>query len=146
MRQPDGSSALLTTRLDDSRSIDEVVVVDTGSHDASARVAWERGARVVRHEWRDDFAAARNAGLTAARGHWILILDADERVLPDPAVTPLVIAPRLTRPVPVGRALTNSVGVRRLRVRYERRDDTHEGFLSLGCAMICLSTLEHAVF
>lgn len=26
---------------------------------------------------------------------------------------------------------------RRLRVRYERRDDTHEAFLSLGCAMIC---------
>jgi transposase len=33
---------------------------------------------------------------------------------------------------------------RRLRVRYERRDDIHEGFLSLGCAMICMSTLEHA--
>jgi transposase len=32
---------------------------------------------------------------------------------------------------------------RRLRVRYERRDDIHEGFLSLGCAMICLSTLKH---
>ena len=26
---------------------------------------------------------------------------------------------------------------RRLRVRYERRDDTHEAFMSLGCAMIC---------
>jgi len=33
---------------------------------------------------------------------------------------------------------------RRLRVRYERRDDIHEGFLSLGCAMICLNILEHA--
>jgi transposase len=26
---------------------------------------------------------------------------------------------------------------RRLRVRYERRDDTHEAFMTLGCAMIC---------
>jgi hypothetical protein len=26
---------------------------------------------------------------------------------------------------------------RRLRVRYERRADMHEPFLSLGCAMIC---------
>jgi len=26
---------------------------------------------------------------------------------------------------------------RRLRVRYERRDDTHEALMSLGCAVIC---------
>jgi IS5 family transposase len=26
---------------------------------------------------------------------------------------------------------------RRLKVRYERRDDIHQGFLELGCALIC---------
>jgi transposase len=26
---------------------------------------------------------------------------------------------------------------RRLRVRYERRDDTHEAFLVIGCILIC---------
>ncbi|MBI1825776.1 MAG: IS5/IS1182 family transposase, partial [Planctomycetes bacterium] len=26
---------------------------------------------------------------------------------------------------------------RRLRVRYERRSDTHEAFLKLGCILIC---------
>jgi transposase len=26
---------------------------------------------------------------------------------------------------------------RRLRVRYDRRDDIHEGFLALGCAVVC---------
>ena len=26
---------------------------------------------------------------------------------------------------------------RRLKVRYERRDDIHQGFLDLGCALIC---------
>lgn len=26
---------------------------------------------------------------------------------------------------------------RRLRVRYERRDDIHEAFLSIGCSLIC---------
>ncbi len=26
---------------------------------------------------------------------------------------------------------------RRLRVRYERRDDIHEAFLAIGCALIC---------
>lgn len=30
---------------------------------------------------------------------------------------------------------------RRLRVRYERRADIHEAFLSLGCALICHRTL-----
>ena len=32
---------------------------------------------------------------------------------------------------------------RRLLVRYERRDDTHQAFLSLGCALICWQLLTH---
>jgi transposase len=31
---------------------------------------------------------------------------------------------------------------RRLRIRYERRDDIHEAFLSIGCSLICLKLLE----
>ena len=31
---------------------------------------------------------------------------------------------------------------RRLRIRYERRDDLHEAFLQLGCALICWNFLE----
>lgn len=31
---------------------------------------------------------------------------------------------------------------RRLTVRYERRDDIHQAFLSLGCALICLRAIE----
>ena len=30
--------------------------------------------------WTDDFASARNVGLEAATGDWILVLDADERL------------------------------------------------------------------
>lgn len=30
---------------------------------------------------------------------------------------------------------------RRLRIRYERRADIHEAFLTLGCALICFRTL-----
>jgi hypothetical protein len=30
---------------------------------------------------------------------------------------------------------------RRLKVRYERRADIHQAFLSLGCALICARTL-----
>lgn len=32
---------------------------------------------------------------------------------------------------------------RRLRVRYERRADIHEAFLSLACALICWNQLKH---
>ena len=57
---------------------DEIVVVDTGSTDGTAAIAEAKGARVVPFVWIDDFAAARNAALDAARGDWILMLDADE--------------------------------------------------------------------
>jgi transposase len=30
---------------------------------------------------------------------------------------------------------------RRLRVRYERRDDIHEAFLDIGCSLICFKAL-----
>ncbi len=58
--------------------VDEVVVVDTGSSDNTRLIVEGYGARVVDHPWDDDFSAARNAGLAAAYGDWILVLDADE--------------------------------------------------------------------
>ncbi|CAG0958017.1 SPbeta prophage-derived glycosyltransferase SunS [Burkholderiales bacterium] len=60
--------------------VDEIVVADTGSTDRSRDIAREHGARLIEHRWTDDFAAARNAALDAARGDWILYIDADERV------------------------------------------------------------------
>jgi tetratricopeptide (TPR) repeat protein len=62
--------------------VDQLVVVDTGSSDATAQLAREAGATVVEHAWQDDFAAARNAGLAACTGNWVLVLDADERLAP----------------------------------------------------------------
>lgn len=61
---------------------DEVVVVDTGSRDATAEIARAHGARVLDVPWTGDFAAARNAGLDAVRGRWVLYIDADERLRP----------------------------------------------------------------
>ncbi len=60
--------------------VDEIVVVDTGSTDRSRTIALDLGARVLEHSWTGDFAAARNAAVDAARGEWILYIDADERV------------------------------------------------------------------
>ena len=60
--------------------VDELVIADTGSTDRTTEIAREHGAKLVRHAWDDDFAAARNAALAAATGSWILVLDADERL------------------------------------------------------------------
>ncbi|MCC6422512.1 MAG: glycosyltransferase [Phycisphaerales bacterium] len=62
---------------------DEIVVVDTGSKDQTAQIARDLGARVVLHEWNDDFAAARNAAIPHLQSRWTLWLDADERVVSD---------------------------------------------------------------
>ncbi len=62
--------------------VDEMIVVDTGSRDASPHIARKAGARVVAFSWRDDFAAARNEALRHAHGDWILQLDGDERLAP----------------------------------------------------------------
>ncbi len=60
--------------------VDEMVVADTGSTDATLEIAEAAGARVHTLPWRDDFAAARNASLDLCRGRWIFVLDADEVV------------------------------------------------------------------
>ncbi len=59
-------------------AVDDMVVVDTGSRDATDDVARELGARVVLHDWQDDFAAARNAAIGEVEDGYLLILDADE--------------------------------------------------------------------
>lgn len=62
--------------------VDEVVVVDTGSDDGTDTIARQAGARVLHRPWDGDFSAARNLGLDACRGRWILYVDCDERVRP----------------------------------------------------------------
>lgn len=62
--------------------VEEMVVLDTGSSDRTREIAREFGARVYSFEWCDDFAAARNECLKYAQGDWILVLDADEMLVP----------------------------------------------------------------
>ncbi len=59
---------------------DEMVIVDTGSEDATPAIAHSHGAIVLQHRWEDDFSAARNVALEKASGDWILHLDADEEL------------------------------------------------------------------
>ncbi|MEG3988101.1 tetratricopeptide repeat protein [Microcoleus sp. S28C3] len=75
--------ATLSRTLDSVKGVvDEIVVVDTGSGDRTREVARGYGARVYDFEWCDDFAAARNECLKHAQGDWILVLDADEVLVP----------------------------------------------------------------
>ena len=55
----------------------EIIVVDDASTDGTGRVAAEAGACVIRQEERRGPAAARNAGIRAARGELVCFTDAD---------------------------------------------------------------------
>ena len=59
---------------------DDVVVLDSGSTDATVSLAEAAGATVLHREF-DNYAAQRNFGLAHNFKHdWILMLDADERI------------------------------------------------------------------
>jgi glycosyltransferase involved in cell wall biosynthesis len=62
---------------------DDVVVLDSGSTDATVQLAEAAGATVLQRPF-DNYAAQRNFGLSHDFQHdWILMLDADERIPED---------------------------------------------------------------
>ncbi|MBS1537909.1 MAG: glycosyltransferase family 2 protein [Bacteroidetes bacterium] len=61
---------------------DEIIILDTGSTDRSIEIALEFGAKVESVEWEDDFGAMRNKLLKLATKEWVLMIDADEILLP----------------------------------------------------------------
>lgn len=76
-------AATLADCLESVRGVvDEIVVLDTGSRDRTVEIAQEAGAKVHFLEWSNDFAAARNVALSHVHTDWILVLDADEVLLP----------------------------------------------------------------
>lgn len=59
---------------------DEIIIVDTGSHDETVQVAKQYGAQVYHFPWCNDFSAARNESLRHATKDYILWLDADDEI------------------------------------------------------------------
>ncbi len=100
----------------------EVIVVDDGSTDDTSAVAEAAGARVIRIGHSGP-AAARNAGLQAARGEIVLFTDADCEPVPHWART---LAEALAQPEVVGAKGTYLTRQRELiarfaQVEYEER-------------------------
>jgi glycosyltransferase involved in cell wall biosynthesis len=62
--------------------VDEVVVVDSGSTDATVAKAEALGAKVVFHAW-DGYGPQKRFAEDCAANDWILNLDADEVVTPE---------------------------------------------------------------
>lgn len=62
---------------------DEIIVVDTGSTDHTLSIAKNFKSRIFQIDWEEDFSKARNFALDQARGRWVLIIDADEELLPE---------------------------------------------------------------
>lgn len=88
---PTKLSAVLITRNEERklgdclRSVsfaDEIIIVDSGSSDATPQIAARHGAQFSFRMF-DQFSAQKNAAIDRASGEWVLSIDADERVTPE---------------------------------------------------------------
>lgn len=75
-------AANLPRTLASVRGMGEIVVVDSGSTDATVEIAREFGAIVFAEQWKG-FGAQKNSAIDRSTGDWILSLDADEEVSPE---------------------------------------------------------------
>lgn len=62
-------------------TVNEMIVVDTGSTDGTRELAEKLGCTVYDFEWVNDFSKARNFSISKAKNDWILHLDADEYII-----------------------------------------------------------------
>jgi len=66
--------------------VDEILVVDSGSGDATRAIAEKFGARVVLQDWLG-YVGQKNFALDHALHSWVLSIDADEEISPELAVS-----------------------------------------------------------
>jgi len=66
--------------------VDEILVVDSGSTDATLDIAAKFGARVVHQDWLG-YVAQKNFTLAQAAHSWVLSIDADEEISPELAAS-----------------------------------------------------------
>ncbi|HJT97948.1 MAG TPA: glycosyltransferase family 2 protein [Rhodanobacteraceae bacterium] len=75
---------------------EEIVVLDSGSTDATVEIARRHGARVAVHPF-DDYGPQKQRAIDLARHDWILNLDADEVLSPGTreVIEAALVAPRV---------------------------------------------------
>lgn len=95
--------------LESLRDLDEVIVIDSFSRDATESIARAAGARFFQHAF-TGFGDQRNWAIdhTGPRHEWILMLDADERVTPE-------LAAELRR---ISESAAGDIGAFRLKRRF----------------------------
>lgn len=76
----------LTAALASVRFADDIVVIDSGSSDATVTIARAAGARVIDAPWRG-FGPQKQLAVASARHDWVLCIDADEIVSPELAAS-----------------------------------------------------------
>jgi len=79
------------------RYVDEVIVVDDGSHDKTYEIALKYGAKVIRHNRNMGYIQALRTGFKASSGDIIVTMDADGQHNPEDI-------PRLLHPLLRGNA------------------------------------------
>lgn len=100
--------SLVVTTLDNGATLarclasaawaDEIVVLDSGSHDATLDIAAAQATRVF-HEPFKGYAAQKQSAIDKASHRWVLLLDADEALEPSARA---VIEAALTAPAVAG--------------------------------------------
>lgn len=74
---------------------DEIIVLDSGSHDSSVDIATQAGAKVYLNDDWQGYGIQRQRAQHYATGDMILMIDADERVTPElrAAIEQVLVAP-----------------------------------------------------
>ncbi|NCW40161.1 MAG: glycosyltransferase family 2 protein, partial [Betaproteobacteria bacterium] len=67
--------------LESVKWADEIIVVDSGSTDATVEICKRYTDRVMVTDW-PGFGPQKNRALAMATGDWVLSIDADEEVTP----------------------------------------------------------------
>ncbi|MEK9134581.1 MAG: glycosyltransferase family 2 protein, partial [Pseudomonadota bacterium] len=76
------AATLLPECLQSVRFADEILIVDSGSQDATREIAKRHGARFLHQDWLG-YGKQKQFAVERAANDWVLCLDADERVSPE---------------------------------------------------------------